>query len=173
MAATHTHPMFPLFTSRFLSPSITDGREDPTSIAAGRSSDVRTSPPPAAPRIGGLRVLDLRALPRDDGPPTELRTRKEKLAHFEKECTPVGDNLFVGAEVVAKSRQILNDAGITHIVNCVGFLYPQYFEDEVKYQTLYLQGAFLSSQLNLYFSTDSPFSIFHTLGSKITIPCSP
>lgn len=129
--------MFPLFSERFLN------NPSGTSSPAALSNDARANSAPAAARIGSLRTLDLRALPREDGPPTELRTRKEKLAHFEKECTHVGDNIYVGAEAVAKSRQILQAAGITHVVNCVGFLYPPYFEDEVKYQTLYLQGNIL------------------------------
>lgn len=128
--------MFPLFSERFLAPVTRS-----TSSPAVLTNDNIANSLPVAPRIGSLRALDLRTLPRDDGPPTELRTRKEKLAHFEKECTHVGDQLYVGAEVVAKSRQILQSAGITHIVNCVGMLYPQYFENEVKYQTLYLNGT--------------------------------
>ena len=92
--------------------------------------------------MGSLRVLDLRALPaRRRPPPTELRARKEKLAHFERQCSRVADGLYVGAEWVAKSREALADAGITHVVNCVGFLYPPYFEGELAYQTLYLQGG--------------------------------
>ena len=138
---------FPLFRERFLLQPLTAGDGAPELSAplpapAGPASDPGLSPTKAASRMGNLRVLDLRALPRDDGPPTELRARKEKLAHYERQCSRVGDGLYVGAEWVAKSRQALADAGITHVVNCVGFLYPPYFEAELAYQTLYLQGAF-------------------------------
>ena len=102
--------------------------------------DAPLSPSKAATRMGNLRVLDLRTLPRDDGPPTELRARKEKLAHFERQCSRVAEGLYVGAEHVARSREALRAAGITHVVNCVGFLYPPYFEGELQYKTLYLQG---------------------------------
>jgi hypothetical protein len=87
-----------------------------------------------------LRQLDLESLNREPGPPTELRNRKDKLARFEKECSRVGERLFVGGEVVAKSLEVLHASNITHIVNCVGFLYPAYFDDEFRYRTLYLQG---------------------------------
>lgn len=136
---------FPLFRDRFLQPlaggdgSGAPNRGFPASSAP--ASDPALSPTKAASRMGNLRVLDLRALPRDDGPPTELRARKEKLAHFERQCSRVGDGLYVGAEWVAKSREALAAAGITHVVNCVGFLYPPYFEAELAYQTLYLQGG--------------------------------
>lgn len=109
--------------------------------AAGGGRDPALSPTKAANRMGALRMLDLRALPRDDGPPTELRARKEKLAHFERQCTRVADGLYVGAEAVARCRGTLAEAGITHVVNCVGFLYPAHFDGELAYQTLYLQGA--------------------------------
>ena len=33
--------------------------------------------------------LDLRSLPREDGPPTELQARREKFAFFEKHCSEV------------------------------------------------------------------------------------
>lgn len=93
------------------------------------------------PRMGSaLRQLDLENLNREPGPPTELRNRKDKLARFEKECSRVGERLFVGGEVVAKSLEVLHASNITHIVNCVGFLYPAYFDDEFRYRTLYLQG---------------------------------
>ena len=137
---------FPLFRERFLLQPVagSDGSAavaGPLSAPSGPTSDPTLSPTKAASRMGNLRVLDLRALPRDDGPPTELRARKEKLAHFERQCSRVGDGLYVGAEWVAKSREALAAAGITHVVNCVGFLYPPYFEAELAYQTLYLQGA--------------------------------
>lgn len=107
---------------------------------AAPQRDPALSPSKAASRMGNLRVLDLRSLPRDDGPPTELRARKEKLAHFERQCTRVAEGLYVGAEAVARSRAALQEEGITHVINCVGFLYPAHFEGELDYQTLYLQG---------------------------------
>ena len=137
---------YPLFRQRFLQPlACGDGNAAAAAAAppppACAPADPALSPTKAAARMGGLRVLDLRALPRDDGPPTELRARKEKLAHYERQCSRVAPGLYVGAEWVAKSRAALAEAGITHVVNCVGFLYPPYFEPELAYQTLYLQGA--------------------------------
>ena len=130
--------MFPLFASRFLK----EGEEFPRGdVVTSKHSPGHlgvTSVGPAKP--AALRVLDLQTLPRDNGPPTELRTRKEKLAHYEQECSYVGDRLFVGGELVAKNFEVLQASHITHIVNCVGFLYPPYFESTYAYQTLYLQG---------------------------------
>jgi hypothetical protein len=84
--------------------------------------------------------LDLSALPREDGPPTELQARREKFSYFERHCSEVAQGLFLGSDAVAKSREILQDARITHVINCVGFLYPCYFKDELTYKVLFLQG---------------------------------
>jgi len=88
--------------------------------------------------------LDLRSLSRSDGPPSELQARREKYAFFEKQCSEVADGLFLGSDVVARNRGVLRAAGITHVINCVGFLYPAYFQDELTYLVLYLQGEFFS-----------------------------
>jgi hypothetical protein len=134
--------MFPLFAARFWGHD--EARDSANAEENAETNEMRAPPSPARPaKISGnnLRVLDLRSLPADDGgPPTELRARKEKLSYFERDCTHVGDRLYVGAEAIAKDREALRASGITHVVNCVGFLYPPYFEDELKYQVLYLQG---------------------------------
>jgi hypothetical protein len=75
-----------------------------------------------------------------DGPPSELQARREKYAFFEKHCSEVADGIFLGSDVVARNRETLRAAKITHVINCVGFLYPAYFKDELTYLVLYLQG---------------------------------
>ncbi len=90
--------------------------------------------------LTGLANLDLRALSRIDGPPSELQARREKYAFFEKHCSEVADGIFLGSDVVARNRETLRAAGITHVINCVGFLYPAYFKDELTYLVLFLQG---------------------------------
>lgn len=84
--------------------------------------------------------LDLSALSRSDGPPSELQARREKYAFFEKQCSEVADGLFLGSDVVARNREVLKAASVTHVINCVGFLYPAYFQEELTYLVLYLQG---------------------------------
>ena len=98
-------------------------------------------------RTAGLASLDLRALrdARSDGPPSELQARREKYAFFEKQCSEVAEGLFLGSDVVARNRDTLRAAGVTHVVNCVGFLYPAYFQDELTYLVLYLQGLAAAS----------------------------
>lgn len=105
------------------------------------SSSVESSHRKPGLQHKNLKALDLRALPRDEGPPTELRARRDKFAFFEQECTRVLDGLYLGSDSVARNWDTLEAAGITHVVNCVGFIYPAYFEDRLSYRTLYLQGT--------------------------------
>ena len=97
--------------------------------------------------------LDLRSLSQSEGPPSELQARREKYAFFEKQCSEVADGLFLGSDVVARNREVLRAANITHVINCVGFLYPAYFQDELTYLVLYLQGELTSGNSLSAFST--------------------
>jgi hypothetical protein len=57
----------------------------------------------------------------------------------------VAEGLYVVGEAVAADRQILAAHGISHVVNCVGALYPEYFATEgIQYKTLWLNGERLS-----------------------------
>lgn len=126
---------YPLLRERFWS---TGEDTSPGSASSSAPSSPVKGPGSSRP---GLRALDLKSLPRDDAPPTELRARKDKLAYFGRRCSAVGHGLFVGAEAVAKNREQLRASGITHVINCVGFLYPAYFASELEYMTLFLQDT--------------------------------
>lgn len=143
MALTSKGSLFSSFRERFwrgaaLNASSSEAELSNRSLS---SSSAGSSPrkPGLQPKTQ-LKALDLRALPRDEGPPTELRARRDKFAFFEQECTRVVDGLYLGSDLVARSWETLEAAGITHVVNCVGFIYPAYFEDRLTYKTLYLQG---------------------------------
>jgi hypothetical protein len=62
-------------------------------------------------------------------PPARVvcQARREKLAHFDKECTRLVDGLYVGGDTVARSREALAAAGVTHVLNATGFASPNYF----------------------------------------------
>ena len=48
----------------------------------------------------------------------------------------------MGGAAVARDRQMLREAGVTHVVNCVGMLPPAApFADELQYLVLHLLGA--------------------------------
>lgn len=62
----------------------------------------------------------------------------------------VAEGLYVSGKAVAESREILAENNITHVVNCVGALYPEHFKDDgITYKTLWLQGTDLNATLLL------------------------
>lgn len=86
--------------------------------------------------------MDLRSLGAfDAGPLTELAQRRAKFNEFEGHCSEISPGLFVGSDTVARSREILRQAGITHVVNAVGQVFPNYFPEELQYRRLKLLGT--------------------------------
>ncbi len=78
----------------------------------------------------------------DTGPMTEIRARKDKLDACSKQASRIATGLFVGGDVVAKDRGVLQAAKISHVINCVGQLYESYFEEHgIKYLTLFLNDS--------------------------------
>ncbi|GJP59273.1 hypothetical protein CLOP_g10173 [Closterium sp. NIES-67] len=71
--------------------------------------------------------------------PMDVRARKQKFLFFEKECSQIMAHVFVGSDAVARDRDILRKSGITHVLNCVGFVCPEYFPGDIIYKTLWLQ----------------------------------
>lgn len=74
-------------------------------------------------------------------PPREFEFKKDKLAFFDKECSRIIDHVFLGSDAVAKNRDVLRQNGITHVLNCVGFVCPEYFKNDLVYKTLWLQDS--------------------------------
>lgn len=110
------------------------GHEDGGPTTGGGSQKPGSRPP------RGMH-LDLGALQMGNpvAEPTEIQARRTKFAFFEKHCSRVAEHVYLGSDVVARSREILRESGITHVLNCVGFVCPEYFAGELVYKTLWLQ----------------------------------
>ncbi|KVI05680.1 protein-tyrosine-phosphatase MKP1-like [Cynara cardunculus var. scolymus] len=67
--------------------------------------------------------------------------KKDKLAYFDKECSRIIDHVFLGSDSVAKNREVLCRNGITHVLNCVGFVCPEYFKKDFVYRTLWIRDS--------------------------------
>ena len=63
----------------------------------------------------------------------EKLRKEEKLAKFKDECSEIHPGLFVGGLEVAKNKALLEQMGITHIVNCVTSLLPNQFPNDYCY----------------------------------------
>lgn len=79
-------------------------------------------------------------LPKFEGPPSETQLRRDKFKFYEVHCSQVAPGLFLAGDVVAKDREAITRHGITHVLNCVGFICKEYFQGELHYKTYYLQG---------------------------------
>lgn len=136
-------PLFPSFRERFLQGArLSVGPyTGPMSGDPGPSGS-RVSPSMSnKPALKSL-TLDFKALPREDGPPSETQLRRQKYLFFEKHCSEVAEGLYLAGDSVAKNRETLAACGISHVLNCVGFVCKEYFKEELDYKTLFLQGAF-------------------------------
>lgn len=78
-------------------------------------------------------------------PISDTGLRADKLKRFAEDCSWAMEHVFFGGEGVASRLDKMKANGITHVVNCVRLEHPNYFENELKYLTLYLQGKTLKS----------------------------
>jgi len=110
------------------------------------SDDIGEWPGPLTPggrdaNVGGERLkLDMSAIQRSSDRNGGL-VRKDKIAFFDKECSKVAEHIYLGGDAVARDRDILKKNGITHVLNCVGFVCPEYFKSDFVYRTLWLQDS--------------------------------
>lgn len=129
-------PRFPYFRSHYCSASVwslTERMNQETEASTSAASPTTWQRP-------ALSTLDLRSIPMDDSAPSETQQRRQKYLFFEKQCSEVSPGLFLSGDSVAKNRETLREAGVTHVLNCVGYICKEYFKDELTYRTLYLQG---------------------------------
>ncbi|CAK9176527.1 unnamed protein product [Ilex paraguariensis] len=110
------------------------------------SDDIGEWPLPSTPsgrdlNNGGERLkLDLSNIQRNPDKNGGL-VKREKIAFFDKECSKVAEHIYLGGDVVARDRSMLKQHRITHILNCVGFVCPEYFKADFVYRTLWLQDS--------------------------------
>lgn len=131
--------VFPLFRARYLGSAKPYSPDQPRELE--QSSDLSgDSADKLAPQARFGR-LDLRALAREDGEPTEVGARRSKMAAFERKCSEIIDKLYISGEAVAKDLQALQKNRITHVINCVASLFPPFHPEVCTYKNLYLNGA--------------------------------
>ncbi|GAB2276656.1 hypothetical protein Dimus_011373 [Dionaea muscipula] len=107
------------------------------------SDDIGEWPGPPTPGgrdVGERLKLDLSVIQRNPDKNGGL-VKRDKIAFFDKECSKVAEHIYLGGDAVAKDRSILKQNGITHVLNCVGFVCPEYFKADFVYRTLWLQDS--------------------------------
>ncbi|KAK9684153.1 hypothetical protein RND81_10G190200 [Saponaria officinalis] len=110
------------------------------------SDDLGEWPGPPTPsgrdvnKCGERLKLDMSAIQRSSDKNGGI-LKKDKIASFDKECSKVAEHIYLGGDVVARDKDILKKNGITHVLNCVGFVCPEYFKADFVYRTLWLQDS--------------------------------
>ncbi|KAL0327310.1 UNVERIFIED_CONTAM: Protein-tyrosine-phosphatase MKP1 [Sesamum angustifolium] len=106
-----------------------------------------------------------------DQPPREFESGKDKLAFFDKECSRILDHIYLGSDAIAKNREILSQNGITHVLNCVGFVCPEYFKNELVYRTLWLQDCPSEDITSILYDVFDYFEDVSEQGGRVLVHC--
>ncbi|MCO5596298.1 hypothetical protein L7F22_050359 [Adiantum nelumboides] len=138
------------------------------------SSDLTSPITPGRRRVkAGLDIkLDLASVHRSIAEPTELQLRRNKLALFDKQCSRVAEyHIYLGSDAVARDREVLRANGITHILNCVGFVCPEYFKGDLEYKTLWLQDSPCEDIISLLYDVFDYFEEVKEQGGLVFVHC--
>eukprot|EP00249_Psilotum_nudum_P024458 c29189_g2_i2 orf=560-3274(-) len=115
--------------------------------------------------------LDLSNMNRNKPRPTEIQLKRDKFAFFEKECSHVAEHIYLGSDAVAKNRDTLSANGITHVLNCVGFVCPEYFNKDLTYKTLWLQDSPCEDITSLLYDVFDYFEEVREQGGRVFVHC--
>lgn len=123
-------------------------------------------------RTGPDIKLDLASVHRSSVEPTEIQLKRDKFAHFDKECSRVADyHIYLGSDAVARNRDTLRANGITHVLNCVGFVCPEYFKRDLVYKTLWLQDSPCEDITSLLYDVFDYFEEVKEQGGRVFVHC--
>ncbi|XP_010253324.1 PREDICTED: protein-tyrosine-phosphatase MKP1 isoform X2 [Nelumbo nucifera] len=118
----------------------------------------------------GLR-LDLPSSFQKNQDPTGTLVKKDRIAFFDKECSKVADHIYLGGDAVARNRDILRQNGITHVLNCVGFVCPEYFKSDLVYKTLWLQDSPSEDITSILYDVFDYFEDVREQGGRVLVHC--
>ncbi|KAK1576100.1 hypothetical protein Q3G72_010946 [Acer saccharum] len=136
------------------------------------SDDLGVWPSLQTPRGGSGNKPPLHESPKlDQQPVREFEFKKDKLAFFDKECSRIADYIYLGSDAVAKNREILRQNGITHVLNCVGFVCPEYFKNDLVYKTLWLQDSPSEDITSILYDVFDYFEDVREQGGRVFVHC--
>ncbi|XP_054786648.1 protein-tyrosine-phosphatase MKP1 [Prosopis cineraria] len=137
------------------------------------SDDIGEWPHPPTPsgRGNGERLkLDLSSIQRNPDKNAGL-VKRDKIAYFDKECSKVAEHIYLGGDAVARDREILKQNGITHILNCVGFVCPEYFKSDFVYRTLWLQDSPTEDITSILYDVFDYFEDVREQNGRVFVHC--
>ncbi|RYR64555.1 hypothetical protein Ahy_A03g010639 [Arachis hypogaea] len=125
------------------------------------SDDLGVWPLPETPR-GSVSVV---------GSSSEFQLKREKLAFYDKECSRIAEHVYLGSDTVAKNHELLRQNGITHVLNCVGFVCPEYFKRDFVYKTLWLQDSPTEDITSILYDVFDYFEEVREQGGRVLVHC--
>ncbi|CAL1395339.1 unnamed protein product [Linum trigynum] len=139
------------------------------------SDDLGIWPNPQTPRTAG-GGFPLTPQPASNNtnphqPHREFQFKREKLAFFDKECSRIADHIYLGSDAVAKNREVLRQNGITHVLNCVGFVCPEYFKNDLVYKTLWLKDSPSEDITSILYDVFDYFEDVREESGKVLVHC--
>ncbi|KAE8712109.1 Protein-tyrosine-phosphatase MKP1 [Hibiscus syriacus] len=137
------------------------------------SDDIGEWPQPPTPsgnKSGERLKLDLSSIQWGNDKNSGLMKR-DKIASFDKECSKVAQHIYLGGDAVARDREILKQNGITHVLNCVGFVCPEYFKVDFVYRTLWLQDSPSEDITSILYDVFDYFEDVREQGGRVFVHC--
>ncbi|KAI4373823.1 hypothetical protein MLD38_011897 [Melastoma candidum] len=128
------------------------------------SDDLGVWPNVQTPR-GGLVIK-----PPGELPP-EFLVPRDKLAFYNKECSRIAEHVYLGSDAVAQNRELLRRNGITHVLNCVGFVSREYFKSDLVYKTLWLQDSPSEDITSILYDVFDYFEDVREQGGRVLVHC--
>ncbi|XP_027334644.1 protein-tyrosine-phosphatase MKP1-like isoform X2 [Abrus precatorius] len=128
------------------------------------SDDLGVWPLPQTPR-GSIRPYD------SSQPTKDFLFKRDKLAFFDKECSRIAEHIYLGSDTVAKNHELLRQNGITHVLNCVGFVCPEYFKSDFVYKTLWLQDSPTEDITSILYDVFDYFEDVREQGGRVLVHC--
>lgn len=137
------------------------------------SDDLGFWPQPSTPggRIGSGLDGNLSGNSKIDAPGREFESNKDRLAFYEKECSRIVEHIYLGSEAVAKNREVLRQNGITHVLNCVGFICPEFFKGDLVYKTLWLQDRPSEDITSILYDVFDYFEEVREQSGRVLVHC--
>ncbi|KAG6654905.1 hypothetical protein CIPAW_05G178100 [Carya illinoinensis] len=132
------------------------------------SDDLGIWPNPPQTPGGKARTLESS---NSEQPVREFQFKRDKLAFFDKECSRIADHIYLGSDAVAKNREVLRQNGITHVLNCVGFVSPEYFKSDLEYKTLWLQDSPSEDITSILYDVFDYFEDVREQGGRVLVHC--
>ncbi|XP_045812936.1 protein-tyrosine-phosphatase MKP1-like isoform X1 [Trifolium pratense] len=125
------------------------------------SDDLGVWPLPQTPR-GSITINE---------PTKDFQFKRDKLAFFDKECSRIAEHIYLGSDTVAKNHELLRQKGITHVLNCVGFVCPEYFKSDFVYKTLWLQDSPTEDITCILYDVFDYFEDVREQGGRVLVHC--